>query len=178
MNENDLLALFSKARLSGYLNHDEHRQNILLIGDIAPKLGIIEIVTRNKVAKALNITDDIFISRQTLGYWVELLNMYRIQNKIVNFKDIDFLKYSKFNKKHKWLNFEKTSITFSLIRTIRNRAFHFENLYKLNENSTPRLSTKLHGQIIGIEPNNINAFLDDILTSFDDKILEYLKGGG
>lgn len=178
MNQSDLSAFFSKARLAGYLSCDEHRQNLLLIGDIAPKLGIIEITTRNKVAQILNIADDTFISRQTLGYWVELLDASRIQNKVINLKDIDFLKYSNFNKKHKWLNFEKVSITFSLIRTIRNRAFHFENLYKLNENTTPRLSTKLHGQIIGIEPKSINTFLDDILISFDDRILKYLKSGG
>ena len=134
--------IFSKGRLDGYKNASEHRENFLLIG----KIGVLEVVIRNRTARVLGITDDKFISSKTLGYWERNIETHKIHNQILNLRAMDFRKYSKFNKKDKLLNYQKVSFAYTLFRLIRNRAFHFENLYKINADGTPRL-TKINGKI-------------------------------
>ncbi len=91
---------------------------------------------------------------------------------------INFKKYSIFNKKDKMRNYQKVEVAYSLLRTLRNRAFHFENLLKQNANGTPRLSTRfMFGKskiIVGIEAKHIETFLNDMIESFDDELLKYL----
>lgn len=176
MDKDRLISLFSAKRLSSYKNEAEHRDNFLLMQILAPKLGILEIITRNKVAEILNITDDDFISKQSLGYWVKAINNERIHNQIINLRSIDFRKYSRFNRlgKSDIPNFKKVEICYNLIWCIRNRAFHFENLCKLNEFQAPRISTKLNYNVVGVMPNMLNTFLDDVLTCFGDDVREYL----
>ncbi|QKF93137.1 ATPase [Campylobacter sp. CCUG 57310] len=171
--------LFSDKRLSNYTSEAEHRDNFLLMQKLAPKLGILEIITRNKVAKILNIDDDTFISRQTFGYWVTLLNIIKIHNDLVCLDSIDFSRYSKYNRQIKsgMLHYKKVKIAYSLILTIRNRAFHFENLYKLNKNGAPRISTKHDEIIVGIDPDLLESFIDDILECFDNGLKEYFLRG-
>ena len=134
--------IFSKGRLDGYKNVSEHRENFLLIG----KIGVLEVAIRNRTARVLGITDDKFISSKTLGYWERNIETHKIHNQILNLRAMDFRKYSKFNKKDKLLNYQKVSFAYTLFRLIRNRAFHFENLYKINADGTPRL-TKINGKI-------------------------------
>ena len=175
----DLIGLFSEKRLKDYESEAKHRDNFLLMQRLAPKLGIVEIITRNKTARLLSIDDDTFISRQTLGYWVTLINVMKLHNKLVDLSAIDFRKYSKFNKhgKSSMPNFQKVKICYSLILTIRNRAFHFENLYKLNEYGAPRISTRLNDKIAGVMPDMLETFIDDVLDCLDSEIREYLQGG-
>lgn len=71
------IELFSAKRLCNYTSETEHRDNFLIMQKLAPKLGILEIVTRNGVAKILEIDDDIFISQQIFGYWVKVINERR-----------------------------------------------------------------------------------------------------
>ena len=68
-------------------------------------------------------------------------------------------KYSKFNRKNKLLNYQKVKILYDLAVKIRNRAFHFENLYKLNDDQTPRISTRVGKTLVGIDPQ----MLEDLL---------------
>ncbi len=175
----DLIGLFSEKRLKDYESEAKHRDNFLLMQRLAPKLGIVEIITRNKTARLLSIDDDMFISRQTLGYWVTLINVMKLHNKLVDLSVIDFRKYSKFNKhgKSSMPNFQKVKICYSLILTIRNRAFHFENLYKLNEYGAPRISTRLNDKIVGVMPDMLETFINDVLDCLDSEIREYLQGG-
>ena len=173
----DLIGLFSADRLASYTSDDEHRANFKLIKSISDKLGAVEIITRNKTADVLGLSDSVFISRQTLGYWVTAMDEARIHNKVANFSEIDFRAYARTNIKLEWRNYQKVKIVYGIIRTIRNRAFYFENLYKLNTNGTPRLSTKLKEIIVGIEPLKIETFLNDILKCFDEDLIEYLEGG-
>ncbi|WP_147290517.1 hypothetical protein [Helicobacter cinaedi] len=67
-----------------------------------------------------------------------------------------------------------------LLHLLRNRAFHFENLYKMNKNG-PRLSVTIHNSkneklIFSLEPTKVNLFLDDMLMSFDRELLNYGSG--
>ena len=76
-----------------------------------------------------------------------------------------------------FVNIQKVKICYSLILTIRNRAFHFENLYKLNEYGAPRISTRLNDKIVGVMPDMLETFIDDVLDCLDSEIREYLQGG-
>ena len=87
--------IFSKGRLDGYKNVSEHRENFLLIGKIGAKIGVLEVAIRNRIAKALGITDDKFISSKTLGYWERNIETHKIHNQILNLRAMDFRKYSK-----------------------------------------------------------------------------------
>lgn len=48
---------------------------------------------------------------------------------------------------------------------LRNRAFYFENLYNLNDDNKPRLSTKIYKPkiIINLAPAKIKVFLKDLI---------------
>lgn len=174
------IQFFSLKRLQSYQDISEHYANFLLIRDLSIKIGILEIVTRNKIARLLGITDDTFISSQTLGFWCENISQHKIHNELLNMEHINFKKYSRFNKKDKMRNYQRVEVAYSLFRTLRNRAFHFENLYKQNQNATPRLSTcMIFGRtkvIVGIETDRIEGFLDDMLDSFDNELREYAQG--
>lgn len=174
------IQFFSLKRLQSYQDISEHYANFLLIRDLSIKIGILEIVTRNKIARLLGITDDTFISSQTLGFWCENISQHKIHNELLNMEHINFKKYSRFNKKDKMRNYQRVEVAYSLFRTLRNRAFHFENLYKQNQNATPRLSTcMIFGRtkvIVGIETDRIESFLDDMLDSFDSELREYAQG--
>ncbi|MCX2683758.1 ATPase [Campylobacter sp. MIT 21-1685] len=135
--------LFSKKRLQSYESLKQHYENFLLISLLSIKIGLLEIVTRNKIASLLLVLDDEFISAQTLGYWCEKIQKHKLHNQLINMEHLSFQAYSSFNKKDKMRNYQKVTIAYSLFRTIRNRAFHFENLFKKNPNGTPRLSTCL-----------------------------------
>ena len=106
MNKNKQIALFSHKRLQGYESTEQHRQNFLLIQRLCAKIGLLEIITRNKVAQILQIADDEFVSKQTLGFWGDKINECKIHNALVNLAHIDFKKYSKFNRKDKMRNYQ------------------------------------------------------------------------
>ncbi|WP_314978028.1 ATPase [Campylobacter rectus] len=180
---------FSKKRLSSYNDEAEHKANFRLMQAIAPKLGIFEIITRNMICNTLmdigkdnvlrpyaeefgGVCDE-FISNQTFGFWVKIINQAKIHKQINVFYGIDFRKYSKFNKKANWLDFQKVKIVYDLCVKIRNRAFHFENLFKTNKNGAPRISTRLGKTIVGIDPLKLEIFIDDILDCFDMELKIY-----
>ena len=144
---------------------------------MAPKLGILEIATRNLAFKALVDNDkvgtlrsfnsyfeldDLFVSKQTFGFWAKIIDEAKIHNDIVNLDKLDFKKYSKFNRKNKLLNYQKVKILYDLAVKIRNRAFHFENLYKLNDDQTPRISTCVGKTLVGIEPQMLDGFVNEM----------------
>lgn len=96
--------------------------------------------------------DDLFVSKQTFGFWAKIIDEAKIHNDTFNLDKLDFKKYSKFNRKNKLLNYQKVKILYDLAVKIRNRAFHFENLYKLNDDQTPRISTRVGKTLVGIDP--------------------------
>ncbi len=177
MDETTQLALFSQRRLQAYESLEQHRLNLKLIGEICPKIGVLEIITRNKIAEILGLGDD-FTSKQTLGFWCHLLDKHSIHNAVADLKNINFKRYSAFNTRKKLRNYQKVKVAYSLFLNIRNRAFHFENLLKRNANGTPRLSTcpSFGGEktLIGVDGDKIHAFLDDMLAAFDVGLGGYL----
>ena len=106
MNQDKLTTLFSQARLNGYTSLAEHEANLALIGKISHKIGILEIILRNsvdnlmqstnslwleslpsdleiKIPKEPNPTRDKLVSIQSLGFWVRVVEYYKIHNKIL-----------------------------------------------------------------------------------------------
>ena len=200
-SERDLQGLFSKERIESYQSPKEHFDNFHFIGEISPKIGLLEVIIRNKIDRILSqsnaewcaqnelLNQDIrtlsksqIISKQNFGFWVKITDIYEIHTQIfdTNFiTRLDFKAYYGGNKnkiKHlKLRRTQKAQALLYLIRLIRNRAFHFENLYKMN-GDYPRLSVKVmlgeNPLYIAVLPSRIVAFLDDILKSFDERLLE------
>ncbi|GAA7081303.1 hypothetical protein Kyoto48A_11180 [Helicobacter pylori] len=69
----------------------------------------------------------------------------------------------------------------NLLWTIRNRAYHWENLLKIKPNNRPRITICFSGLRgddkinTSIEPNKIALFLDDLIKSIGNKDLEKLS---
>lgn len=126
------------------------------------KLGILEIVLRNRVDRLMRDLQgqdwlmslpsgikpkgepqtqkhDNFISTQSLGFWVKIIEHYKIHNKIFHkdfLENLNFKKYYPKNKKRfsrsmYFRDYHKVGVILQLLRLIRNRAFHFENLLHL-----------------------------------------------
>lgn len=84
-------------------------------------------------------------------------------------------------KKQGLYNYVKVHIALNLLWTIRNRAYHWENLLKIKPNNRPRITTCFSGLRgddkinTNIEPNKIALFLDDLIKSIGNKDLEKLS---
>ncbi|MGL2532403.1 hypothetical protein ACOWOS_07620 [Helicobacter pylori] len=83
-------------------------------------------------------------------------------------------------------NYAKAYIALNLLWTIRNRAYHWENLLKLRANNRPRITTRFIRELekptsksfnFGIMPNKIVSSLDDLIKSksIGNKDLEKLS---
>ncbi|KAA6507968.1 hypothetical protein EPC69_04985 [Helicobacter pylori] len=79
----------------------------------------------------------------------------------------------------------KAHIALNLLWTIRNRAYHWENLLKIKPNNRPRITTYFNGlrdddkpkkpMNISVESSKITLFLDDLIKSIGNKDLERLS---
>lgn len=66
------------------------------------------------------------------------------------------------------------SLLLHLLRNLRNRAFHFENLYKLNEDNKPRLVASIRSNknsicVVNLETSKIKVFLEDLITELSKR---------
>ncbi|WP_340136948.1 hypothetical protein [Helicobacter pylori] len=112
---------------------------------------------------------------------------------ILDLKRINFKSYYPNNKNALFINNKKNPlsgaskvhIALNLLWTIRNRAYHWENLLKIQPNNRPRITTPFSGKtknipmdrilVIGVEPNKITLFLDDLIKSVGNKDFEDLS---
>ena len=210
ISKDRLYALFSQTRLRGYVDCAEHEANLALIGRISHKIGILEIILRNsidsiikaqnplwleslpsglelKMPKEINFTRDKIVSIQSLGFWVRVVEHYRIHNRVFGVEFLDNLDLRKYYVKNPHyfystsiMRHHKVSAILQLLRLIRNRAFHFENLYKFTDNGYPRLNVKITNKYkesvyIAILPNKITMFLNDLIASFDKDLICYAE---
>ncbi len=140
-----------------------------------------------KIAGRLGIanpTHEQFLSNFTLGANIAIIKKFRLQDRIFNFQRLNFRDFSENNKNYyrsqnskkiKFKRRHKVNMMLDLLRVIRNRSFHWENLLKLIPKAgglVPRLSINMQGTIIGLHPQKIELFLDCILSNIDrNKIL-------
>ena len=192
-----LCELFSKGRILSYDNTNQHFDNLALIGRISESLGIAEVLLRNKIDFVMserdalwleslpqdsNATRDKIISIQSLGFWVKVVDFYRIHDKILGkefLDDLDFKRYyaknqNRFKNKANLQNYHKVRLLLHLLRNLRNRAFHFENLYKLNDENKPRLMASIKNKenalcVINLETSKIKLFLKDLISELMKK---------
>ncbi|MBR2149137.1 MAG: hypothetical protein IKK93_06100 [Campylobacter sp.] len=202
MDREKYIELYSNSRIDSYSSIDEHEANFEMIGNIAPKLARIEIIIRNRIDRkmceknrdwmfdlvdSIELDDDkgrirehdILVSRQTFGFWIRVVEHYKIHSCAFDKEFLDGFSFKKYYEKNKerlnkipLSNYQKAYGILLLIKSIRNRAFHFENLLKLREFGVPRLSVRVDFSkekfyYFNIKPNMIIRYLDDILQSFD-----------
>ena len=202
MDREKYIELYSNSRIDSYSSIDEQEANFEMIGNIAPKLARIEIIIRNRIDRkmceknrdwmfdlvdSIELDDDkgrirehdILVSRQTFGFWIRVVKHYKIHSCAFDKEFLDGFSFKKYYEKNKerlnkipLSNYQKAYGILLLIKSIRNRAFHFENLLKLREFGVPRLSVRVDFSkekfyYFNIKPNMIIRYLDDILQSFD-----------
>ncbi|QQW79856.1 CAAX protease [Helicobacter pylori] len=143
--------------------------------------------------KKKEITHSLILSKMSLGAVVRLIFCYTLEGVILDLRAYRLRAYYHENKdtllikgkKRLLYNYIKAHIALNLLWTIRNRAYHWENLLKIQPNKRPRLTTSFSGKtknipmdrilVIGIEPNKITLFLDDLIKSIGNKDFEYLS---
>ncbi len=140
--------------------------------------------------KKKEITHSLILSKMSLGAVINLIFCYKLEGVVLDLRAYRFRAYYHENKdtllikgkKRLLYNYIKAHIALNLLWTIRNRAYHWENLLKIR----PRIATPFNGKtenipmdkilVIGIEPNKITLFLDDLIKSIGNKDLENLSG--
>lgn len=135
-----------------------------------------------------NINHEQYLSNLTLGNIVYLIKNSNLNYSIFfnNVDNVDFTKYCNFNRnyyknnkkgKTNFSNQQKMKIILNLLVNIRNRSYHWENILKtkiVKEKTIPRISDYFMKVVVGIMPNRIDAFLDDILDMINKDIKQKL----
>ncbi|GKX89456.1 hypothetical protein THJ025_17800 [Campylobacter jejuni] len=192
----------------------KYYDNLKLVGKITPKIATLEIILRNKLDNKLSEQDSNWIknsndenikkakdeiekreknrilshhqylSRISLGTIIYLIKENRMQDSIMNLKNINFRNYNQYNrnfflkngKKRNFGNIYKVDIVLSLLQNLRNRSYHWENILKTTEKNGkhyPRLTTKIENTHVGVDLQKIDLFLSDLIKTFNEEILEY-----
>lgn len=210
--DKDIISILSSQRLESYKgNIEQYYANRILAFRAGHKIAELEIYLRNKMDFCLrelvgeewikeeeslglitqkghtplqSLSPSQILSSLMLGEIVGLINHYKIENYMLNLKDIDFKKYHRSNrnffyigsKKSHFSNVSKVNTALNLIRNIRNRAFHWENLLKVtikdNGEIFPRITHKERGSTIGVMPDKILEFLDDLLDCIGNQVIK------
>ncbi|WP_100954540.1 CAAX protease [Helicobacter pylori] len=146
--------------------------------------------------KKKEITRSLILSKMSLGAVIRLIFCYKLEGVILDLKRINFKSYYPDNKNTLFINNKKNPlssaskvhIALNLLWTIRNHAYHWENLLKTKPNNRPRITTSFTGLKdndrakmpmkinISVEPSKIVLFLDDLIKSIGNKDLENLSG--
>ncbi|GAA8107336.1 hypothetical protein Kazakh3190_09260 [Helicobacter pylori] len=143
--------------------------------------------------KKKEITHSLILSKISLGAVIRLIFCYKLEGVVLDLRAYRFRAYYHENKdtllikgkKRLLYNYIKAHIALNLLWTIRNRAYHWENLLKIQPNKRPRITTSFSGKtenipidrilVIGIKPNKITLFLDDLIKSIRNKDFEDLS---
>ncbi|MGN8469378.1 CAAX protease [Helicobacter pylori] len=144
--------------------------------------------------KKKEITHSLILSKMSLGAVVRLIFCYTLEGVVLDLRAYRLRAYYHENKdtllikgkKRLLYNYIKVHIALNLLWTIRNRAYHWENLLKTKSNNRPRITTYFTGlkdndrakmpMNISVEPSKIVLFLDDLIKSIGNKDLENLSG--
>ncbi len=154
--------------------------------------SLTDLINEQKEKKK-EITHALILSKMSLGAVVRLIFCYTLEGVILDLRAYRLRVYYHENKdtllikgkKRLLYNYVKAHIALNLLWTIRNRAYHWENLLKIQPNKRPRITTSFSGKtknipmdkilVIGIEPNKITLFLDDLIKSIGNKDFEDLS---
>ncbi|MUU21226.1 CAAX protease [Helicobacter pylori] len=211
--KNNITLILSKERLDTYDSLEQYKENLKLISFITPKISNLEIYLRNALDHCLTqikgsewvfnensltdlineqkekkkeITHSLILSKMSLGAVVRLIFCYKLEGIILDLRAYRLRAYYHENKDTLLIiQFIKAYIALNLLWTIRNRAYHWENLLKIQPNKRPRITTYFTGlkdndrakmpMNISVEPSKIVLFLDDLIKSIGNKDLEDLS---
>ncbi|ECK6998615.1 hypothetical protein FSE46_09250 [Campylobacter coli] len=134
--------------------------------------------------KNRNLSHHQYLSRMSLGAIIHLIKENKLQNSIMDLKNINFRNYNQHNRnfffengiKLRFRNTHKVDIVLSLLQNLRNRSYHWENILKTTEKNGkhyPRLTTKIENTHVGVDLQKIDLFLSDLIKTFNEEILEY-----
>ncbi|WP_121012480.1 CAAX protease [Helicobacter pylori] len=155
--------------------------------------SLTDLINEQKEKKK-EITHSLILSKMSLGAVIRLIFCYKLEGVILDLRAYRFRAYYHENKdtlliknrKQNLSNYAKAHIALNLLWTIRNRAYHWENLLKIQPNNRPRITTYFTGlkdndrakmpMNISVEPSKIVLFLDDLIKSIGNKDLENLSG--
>ncbi len=155
--------------------------------------SLTDLINEQKEKKK-EITHSLILSKMSLGVVIRLIFCYKLEGVILDLRAYRFRAYYHENKdtlliknrKQNLSNYAKARIALNLLWTIRNRAYHWENLLKTKPNNRPRITTYFTGlkdndrakmpMNISVEPSKIVLFLDDLIKSIGNKDLENLSG--
>lgn len=167
-----------------FLLSKEDENWLLNLDDEKVREELNKIATRENVPNLEDLSHHQYISKMTLGIFIRIIKLKKIETSIFDVKNIDLKKYDRNNanfyyfkgRKSHISHILKAKIILSLILMIRNRSYHWENLLKMRENTSfPRLSTKEDNLIIGIHPNSIQIFLNNLINSINKNLLDYCE---
>ncbi len=155
--------------------------------------SLTDLINEQKEKKK-EITHSLILSKMSLGAVIKLIFCYKLEGAVLDLRAYRFRAYYHENKdtlliknrKQNLSNYAKAHIALNLLWTIRNRAYHWENLLKIQPNNRPRITTCFTGlkdndrakmpMNISVEPSKIVLFLDDLIKSIGNKDLENLSG--
>ncbi len=154
--------------------------------------SLTDLINEQKEKKK-EITHSLILSKMSLGAVIRLIFCYKLEGVVLDLRAYRFRAYYHENKdtllikgkKRLLYNYIKAHIALNLLWTIRNRTYHWEDLLKIQPNNRPRIATPFNGKtenipmdrilVIGIEPNKITLFLDDLIKSIGNKDFEDLS---
>ncbi|WRA13752.1 CAAX protease [Helicobacter pylori] len=143
--------------------------------------------------KKKEISHSLILSKMSLEAVIKLIFFYKLERVVLDLRAYSFKTYYQDNRdtllikgrKQHLSNYAKAHIVLNLLWTIRNRAYHWENLLKIKPNNRPRIATQFNGEteniqmdrilVVGIEPSKITLFLDDLIKSTGNKDLGKLS---
>lgn len=153
-------------------------------------------IEKKGLTPLLELSSHQILSTLMLGEVIKLIREYEIEGYMFELQTMDFKKYHWSNRNFFFLNGNKTyfsnisknTIVLNNLKDIRNRAFHWENLFKTREAKGkiyPRITTSYpHDQKkdnqtkIGIAPEMILKFLDDLIENIDnEEMRKYIYKG-
>lgn len=130
------------------------------------------------------------ISTQSLGFWLKVIDAHKIHSLVFSYEFLEHLNFKRYYERNanrfkngtRLRRYHKASLLLYLLRNLRNRAFHFENLYKYNENNQPRLNACIRQGnaicIINLETSKIQVFLGDLINELSKEVKKESGGKG
>ncbi len=109
--------------------------------------SLTDLINEQKEKKK-EITHSLILSKMSLGAVIRLIFCYTLERVILDLRAYRFRAYYHENKdtllikgkKRLLYNYIKAHIALNLLWTIRNRAYHWENLLKIQPNNRPRIT--------------------------------------
>ena len=128
----------------------------------------------NKKAKQ-RLNHHQLISKFNFKFWLVVLDKLRPISIFVDTNKICLKDYHNGNSEvvnnHRISDYTKMKIIFSLVHKIRNRAFHAENLSKLDKYNKPVIWVRFGQGIFRVDSDKIERLLNDVLGLFGIKDL-------